>query len=146
MTNENPTLFIDGQPATESNTSLGRFGKPSAEQAELDSLMNATDENGNLRFTVDPEYRAAIKERSHQLTTAINYSKGLHHEEPQQLYDHRDPMTKFIDNEEMIEFLEAKDTWGNQRMSADPNYRQAVYDYFLRKYPDLAEDYHEVIE
>ena len=71
--------------------------------------------------------------------------RGLQKFSLEEFLDDRDPMTKFIDNEEMLDFLEAKDRYGRQRMGSDPEYRQAVYDYFQRKYPDLAEDYHEVI-
>jgi hypothetical protein len=144
MTNDT-TLFINGQPHSSQGVTSSGIGTPSAEQSELDTLMMAKDDHGNLRFTTDPEYRDAIHERTRQLTAVIKHNQGLESEEPMALYDDRDPMTKVLDNEEMLDFLEAKDRYGHNRMSSDPEYRQAVYDYFQRKYPDSAEGYHEVI-
>jgi dsDNA-specific endonuclease/ATPase MutS2 len=141
-----PTLFINGEPAGPETNRNSQIGKVSDAQAELDSLMNATDASGNLRFTVDPQYRESIQERSKALITAINYEQGYEApKDDERIYDDRDPMTKVLDNEDMVDFLEAKDRYGRQRMAVDPDFRQSVYDYFLRKYPDMAADHNEVI-
>ena len=138
-------LFINGEPVESTGVTSSGIGKVSDEKSELDSLMMAKDEQGNLRFTTDPSYRHAIQERAKQLTSAIQQELNLSYEEPLALHDDRDAMTKVLDNEEMLDFLDAKDRYGHNRMSSDPEYRQAVYDYFQRKYPDAAEDYYEVI-
>jgi len=142
-----PTLFINGEPADPSKHPHPRIGRVSDAQAELDILMNAVDEKGRLRFTVDPQYRESIQERSRALIAEINHQKNIYDDvEDEGINDYRDPMTKVLDNEEMLDFLEAKVRYGRQRMAADPDFRQAVYDYFLRKYPDMASDYSEVIK
>ena len=143
MSNE---LFINGEPAESKGVTSSGIGTVSQEQSELDSLMMEKDEQGNLRFTTDPSYRHAMQQRAEELTATIKREQNLSDEQPLAMIDDRDPMTKVIDNDEMLDFLEATDRYGRNRMSSDPDYRASVYAYFERKHPESAEDYHEVIE
>ena len=95
-------LFINGEPVESTGVTSSGIGKVSDEKSELDSLMMAKDEQGNLRFTTDPSYRHAIQERAKQLTSAIQQELNLSYEEPLALHDDRDAMTKVLDNEEML--------------------------------------------
>ena len=62
QTESAPRLFINGEPATDDTAPNRKYYKPSAEESEIQRLYSATDDKGNLRFTVDPDYRKAVYE------------------------------------------------------------------------------------
>jgi len=146
QTESAPRLFINGEPATDDTAPNRKYYKPSAEESEIQRLYSATDDKGNLRFTVDPEYREQIANRLNELQPVVNQQQGLEPTEPETLVDYRSSMERVLDQEEIEEFLNATDRYGNQRMSVDPDFRKAVYEYFERKYPDAAKPYVEIID